>query len=215
MKEKLQKAPVIAVARHRIRTDGEGVTSLVCFYGCPLRCRYCLNPFTTAPGTKFTPMDAAQLYEQLRVDELYFLSTGGGVTFGGGEPLLYAGFLRQFRGVCGGEWRLTAETSLAVPWEQVEAALDCLDEWIIDIKDTDPRIYRRYTGKENGLVLENLQRLAERIPPERVLLRLPLIPGYNTEADRRRSQERLEQMGFTRFDLFTYLKNDLAETETM
>ena len=37
------KAPLIAIARHRLTVDGEGVTTLVAFHGCPLRCRYCLN----------------------------------------------------------------------------------------------------------------------------------------------------------------------------
>ena len=40
------QAPVSAVSRHRIATDGEGVTTLVVFHSCPLRCRWCLNPQT-------------------------------------------------------------------------------------------------------------------------------------------------------------------------
>ncbi|MCB6973223.1 carboxypeptidase-like regulatory domain-containing protein [Butyricimonas sp. DFI.6.44] len=35
---------VIGIERHRLQTDGEGVSTLVAFHGCPLRCRYCLNP---------------------------------------------------------------------------------------------------------------------------------------------------------------------------
>lgn len=48
------QAPVIAVSRHRIQTDGQGVTTLVCFHGCPLRCRCCLNPFSFAENTAYT-----------------------------------------------------------------------------------------------------------------------------------------------------------------
>ena len=36
-------AKIIGVSRHRLTTDGEGVTTLVAFNGCPLRCKYCLN----------------------------------------------------------------------------------------------------------------------------------------------------------------------------
>ena len=36
--------PVIGVSRHRLGTDGNGVTTLVAFHGCKLRCKYCLNP---------------------------------------------------------------------------------------------------------------------------------------------------------------------------
>ena len=42
-------APVIAVSRLRMKIDGPGVTTLVCFHGCPLRCHWCLNPFSFAP----------------------------------------------------------------------------------------------------------------------------------------------------------------------
>ena len=38
------RAKVIGVVRHRLLTDGDGVTTLVAFHNCPLRCKYCLNP---------------------------------------------------------------------------------------------------------------------------------------------------------------------------
>ena len=37
------KTPLIGICRHRLTTDGTGVTTLVAFHGCPLCCRYCLN----------------------------------------------------------------------------------------------------------------------------------------------------------------------------
>lgn len=197
-------APVITVDRLRINTDGEGVTTLVGFYGCPLRCKYCLNPFSFAPDTRRTDMTPAELYEKVKGDAVYFLATGGGVTFGGGEPLLYPAFLEGFRRVCGGGWHLCAETSLNVPWANVERAAGCIDTFYVDVKDTDPAIYRSYTGQDNGGALDNLARLRELIGPERITVRLPLIPGFNTDGDRRRSRERLEAMGLTRFDEFTY-----------
>lgn len=197
-------APVITCDRHRITTDGVGVTTLVCFHGCPLRCKYCINPFSFAPDTRRTDMTAEQLYQKVKIDELYFLATGGGVTFGGGEPLLYPSFLREFRHLCGGDWHLCAETSLNVPWEHVEQAAECIDVFYVDVKDTDPGIYRRYTGQENALALDNLRRLVERIGRSRIVARLPLIPDFNTDEDRKRSQELLTAMGVTQFDRFDY-----------
>ena len=81
--EHMITAPVIISARHRMQTDGQGVTTLVCFHGCPLRCKWCINPFSFALDTKRTHMTVRELYEQIKIDELYFLATGGGVTFGG------------------------------------------------------------------------------------------------------------------------------------
>ena len=194
------------LSRHRLATDGQGVTTLVGFHGCPLRCRHCLNPMSLAEGTFCKKMTPAQLYDEMKIDNLYFLATGGGVTFGGGEPLLHPGFLREFRALCGPQWRLTAETSLAVRWESVQTvAVDAaFDEFIVDCKDGNPEIYRRYTGGDALLMQENLRRLLTILPPEKILLRLPLIPGYNTEEDRARSEALFREMGVLRFDRFVY-----------
>lgn len=198
------RAPVITFSRLRMQTDGQGVTTLVCFHGCPLRCQWCLNPFSFAPDTKRTPMTPAALYEQVRIDNLYFLATGGGITFGGGEPLLYADFLAEFRRICGRYWHLCAETSLHVPWENAETAASCIDHFYIDCKDCNPDIYRRYTGQDNARMLDNLQMLLALVGPERITVRVPLIPEFNTEKDRHHSVELLKQAGITQFDLFTY-----------
>lgn len=197
-------APVITCDRHRIATDGVGVTTLVCFHGCPLRCKYCINPFSFAPDTRRADMTAEQLYQKVKVDELYFLATGGGITFGGGEPLLYPEYLSEFRALCGKEWHLCAETSLNVPWEHVERAAKCIDVFYVDVKDTNSDIYRRYTGQENGQVLDNLEKLTEVVGPDRIVVRLPLIPEFNTESDRESSRILLMNMGLTQFDRFTY-----------
>lgn len=43
-------ARIIGIARHRLPTDGDGVTTLVAFHGCPLRCRHCLNHRSFSDG---------------------------------------------------------------------------------------------------------------------------------------------------------------------
>ena len=149
-------------------------------------------------------MTPQQLFDQMKIDNLYFLATGGGVTFGGGEPLLYASFLRDFRIICGPHWHLCAETSLNVPWENVRIAARCIDIFYIDCKDTDPNIYLRYTGKGNKQMLDNLKKLLRLVGPARIVVRLPLIPEYNTEENRQNSRKLLEEMGISQFDLFTY-----------
>ena len=205
--EKATIAPIVTCARLRMQTDGKGVTTLVCFHGCPLRCRYCINPFSFAEDTKRESLTPKQLYDRVKIDALYFLATGGGVTFGGGEPLLYGRFLQEFREICGQDWHLCAETSLNVPREQVELTAECIDHFYVDCKDTNPDIYRRYTGRNNEKMLENLQFLLSLVGPERITVRLPLIPDYNTEEGRQQSKALLQEMGIQKFDLFTYRVN--------
>ena len=198
------KAEIAAVSRLRIVVDGEGVTTLTAFMSCPLRCRYCLNPQTLTPDGPHRVMTPGELYAEVRKDELYYLATGGGVTFGGGEPLLRPDFIRAFRSICGPAWKLNAETSLNVPPENVESLIPVIDHWFIDIKDMDGEIYRNYTGRDNARVRGNLLLLADAGLAARCTLRIPHIPGYNTDADRDRSVKELEAMGFSVFDRFEY-----------
>ena len=201
---KKQRAKIIGIARHRLSTDGDGVTTLVAFHGCPLRCRYCLNPQSLVDGGRFREYSPEELYAETRIDELYFIATNGGITFGGGEPCLRTQFIREFRALCGSAWQLNLETSLNVPLTNIEALLPVVNTMIIDIKDMNPDIYHSYTGQSNGRVLDNLRLIADAGRQSDCILRIPLIPGYNTDTDREKSRKALEALGFDRFDLFTY-----------
>ena len=196
--------PLFALCRHRMGSDGAGVTTLAAARGCPLRCKYCLNPQSLREETPARMVAPEELYEMTRVDDLYFQATLGGVTFGGGEPFLYAPFIAAFRQCCGKTWRLTAETSLNVPEGLARAALPALDEVIVDVKDVDPAIYRAYTGGDNARALLNLRLALKTLGAQRVLARVPRIPGYNTERDVQKSVAALRKMGVARFDVFPY-----------
>ena len=69
---------IFAISRHRIATDGKGVTTLVTMHGCPLSCHYCLNPQCKDEATKFRDYTPQQLLSEVANDNLYFLATGGG-----------------------------------------------------------------------------------------------------------------------------------------
>ena len=200
----MKTAPVVTLSRLRILTDGEGVTTLVCFHGCPLRCKMCINDFTLSPDTKYQNLTPKQLYDKLLPDSVYFMSTGGGVTFGGGEPLLYPDFITEFSTLTNGLWTVNIESSLNVPWQNVEAVAKIADSFIVDIKTADPDIYRAYTGRDNAQVLDNLKRLFEIYPADKVKVRIPLIEGYNDKADIYKSRELLKTLGATWFDIFKY-----------
>lgn len=196
--------PLCFLSRLRMSTDGQGVTTLVGAYGCPLRCEYCLNPRSWQEGTPYRSVTPRELYEQVKLDNLYFLATGGGITFGGGEPLSHVGFIHDFRGICPKEWHFTAETSLHIPHENMLLAMEVFDDFVVDIKDMNPSIYKAYTGKENTLVKENLAMLIQHIPAKRIKIRVPLIPRFNTQEDVVASVKTLQTMGFEVFDRFTY-----------
>lgn len=199
------KAPIFGIDRHRMMSDGDGVTTLVGFYGCPLSCQKCLNP--QCKDEKFgeksiTPID---LYQIVKVDDLYFQATRGGVTFGGGEPLCYPAFIAAFHELCKDDgWNLRVETSLNVRQEAVKEVLPCINEFIVDIKDMNPDIYKAYTGMDNKLVKDNLRMLVEEGAADKILLRVPSIEGYNTDEDIRKSKRELQEMGLQRFDIFSY-----------
>ena len=101
------EVPIIGISRHRLGRDGKGVTTLVAFHGCTLHCRYCLNPQCLSPDCTCLMMTPDELIDELKIDDLYFQATGGGVCFGGGEPLLRSEFIREFRSLAPKEWRIT------------------------------------------------------------------------------------------------------------
>jgi len=86
---------IMTISRLRMGTDGAGVSTLVTFFGCPLQCKYCANWFcheNETPRISYTP---EALVSSLMQDDIYFKMTGGGVVFGGGEPLLQAEFIHE------------------------------------------------------------------------------------------------------------------------
>ena len=198
-------APFIAINRHRLTTDGEGVTTLVGFHGCPLHCEYCLNAQCLQADGVWCRLTPGELYSEVEIDDLYFVAAGGGICFGGGEPLLRSDFIKAFAEIMNPEWKLTIETSLNVPLENVKAVASLVQMWYVDIKDMNPDIYKAYGCKENKQVVSNLQWLAANGYADKVIIRLPLIPEYNTDEDRQQSQQQLEKMGFTNFDKFNYI----------
>lgn len=200
--------PVFGIERHRMHTDGIGVTTLVGTYGCPLSCKYCINTYAKDTNIleKVRYYTAQELYDVLKKDELYFLATGGGVVFGGGEPLLHAHFYKEFKELCKNKWRLTVETSLNIDLQVVEESIDIFEDYIIDIKDMDPKIYKNYTLMDNNRVIENLRFLLSKVSTANICVRVPHIYDYNTNEDVKRSIRFLKKMGIELIDEFTYIK---------
>lgn len=199
------RTPLIGIVRHRISTDGQGVTTLVAFHGCTLRCRYCLNPQCLDERTVCRVVTPQELLDEVSIDNLYFLATGGGITFGGGEPLIRSGFIKDFCRIAPKKWNISIETALNADTHHLTEILPYVNHYFIDVKDMDNKIYQAYTLHDNHRVLENLKLLTGNLPPERITIRLPLIPGYNNNTNRTESMRKLKSMGLTNFDFFTYI----------
>ena len=146
-----------------------------------------------------------EILDEVTVDDLYYKATGGGVVFGGGEPLLRSDGIVDFCQLRPMEWRVYVETSLNVEHHHLEAVAPYIDHYYIDVKDMNPDIYRIYTNRSNRRVIGNLHWLASHVDTGKVTIRLPHIPDYNTIQAIERSQQQLETMGFKDFDRFDYI----------
>jgi pyruvate formate lyase activating enzyme len=198
------REPIIGISRLRMGTDGHGIRTLVAFHGCCLSCKYCLNPKCLGLKTRVKEMSPEEIIHEITKDELYYIATKGGVTFGGGEPLLKSGFIKEILELGAKRWNIAVETSLNVPKENLQELRSYINEYIVDIKDMNPNVYQQYTGKSNEQVKSNLKWLIDEELSDRIICRIPLIPGYNSKYAQEVSKELLIQMGIRRFDLFTY-----------
>lgn len=208
-------APIFGISRLRMGTDGPGITTLVTFMGCPLQCKYCLNDFchkpvfeangkTPSKGVSvITPQD---LYDKVKIDNLYFGMTGGGICFGGGEPALQWRFIRSFRKICGPEWKITLETCLHYNEYIIKELSKIVDLWIVDIKSMEPIIFEEYTGVKVAPLFNRLKFLRDIVGEEKVVIKIPFIPEYKDEHSVKWELSKIKAMGFTHIEQIEYIK---------
>lgn len=202
-----EAVPFIGINRHRLGADGRGVTTLAAFHGCTLRCKYCLNRRCLESAEGLPAYTPEQLFKHVSIDNLYFIATGGGVCFGGGEPLLHSDFIYEFKELCGKSWNITVETSLNVPQKAVAKVVKVAGEFIVDIKESNLNIYNAYTSGDGSRAWDNLRYLLSEVAAAQVMVRVPLIKDYNTESDTAKTVEKLKKMGVLRIDKFEYITN--------
>lgn len=123
-------------------------------------------------------MTSGEVFEKVRRDKMFYDSSGGGVTFSGGEPLLHPQFVAEVFDGCQNEGINTCvETCGFVPWSAFETVLPVTDYFYYDLKHPDSEIHEKLTGVPNIRILENAARLAK--TGANILFRQPLIPGIN------------------------------------
>ncbi len=205
------KTPLVFDIKRSSVTDGPGLRTVVFFKGCNLDCFWCHNPEgkdagvqqaffaekcqecggcaqTDAPcpygarktyGTVYT---VEELMAIIRADLPYYKATGGGVTFSGGECLLYPSFIASLAVACQQEGiSVAVDTAGDVPFERFEAVLPWTDLFLYDIKALDAALHRRGTGRDNARILDNLERLRQK--GCNLLIRVPVIPDFNEGAE--------------------------------
>lgn len=203
--DKELKANIMTISRHRICSDGGGVRTLVTFYGCPLHCEYCINDFCHNSISNMKTTD--EVLAELLKDDLYFKATNGGVTFGGGEPLLQSSFIKELIGKMPKHWNVCIETSLAVNFRHIEELIPYVDHWFVDTKDYhNERIYDEYTQTKGlyPLMIRNLRILKNIVGEEKITVRVPSIKGFNDKTDVNLSMVVLKLNGFNNIDKFEY-----------
>jgi len=125
---------------------------------------------------------AEEIIAQVRKDKSFFNASGGGLTVSGGEPTVQIDFLEQLLILAKREGIGTAvETCGYASQRSFERIAPYTDYFLFDYKESDPEKHFFFTGKKPLLILENLSFL-DRIGAN-IILRIPLIPGYNATTE--------------------------------
>ena len=135
----------------------------------------CLTGALTSWGKYYTVEEAMDV---IRRDRVFFEKTGGGVTISGGEALLQPDFVYAVFEQCHREGINTClESALHVRPEVVDRFLPVTDYFITDIKHMDAEIHLQRCGVPNGLILNNIKRVAR--DGSALIVRTPVLKGFN------------------------------------
>jgi len=162
---------------------------------------------------RFTSVD--EVLREVERDQIFYRTSGGGVTISGGEPLAQAAFVAELLRSCRCHGIDTAiETCGHAPWEDLALVLAYTDTVLFDVKHVDTIAHHRFTGVGNELILANLRRVVK--SGARVVLRLPLVPGWNADADTVRAIATLARdLGIADLHLLPYHRLGESKYQTL
>lgn len=152
----------------------------------PERCTCCGKCVEACPakamemsGTEFT---IEYLMDEIEKETLVMDRSEGGVTFCGGEPLMYPDTLLELLRRCGGLGiHRAVDTSLYARPDVIRQVMQETDLFLVDLKTMDEAKHKRYCGVSNALILDNIRLIAETGKDFRV--RIPLIEGINADEE--------------------------------
>ena len=173
---------------HESKCTGCGKCREVCennLKKCTLcgRCTsFCPSGAREICGKEYT---VSEVFEELMRDSVFYKTSGGGVTFSGGECMLQIDFLEEILKECKKNGLHTAvDTAGNVSYGFFERILPHTDLFLYDVKCLESEKHKRYTGQGNELILENLKKLLK--DGKHVWVRIPVIPSVNDTEDEMR-----------------------------
>lgn len=125
-------------------------------------------------------VSADEVVKTVLRDAEYYMTSGGGVTLSGGEPLLQPDFAAEILRKCKENGIHTAiETAANVPAESINKCLPYIDFILCDIKCADDEKHKTLTGVSNKRILENAELFKK--SGKDIVFRMPVIPGLNND----------------------------------
>jgi pyruvate formate lyase activating enzyme len=113
-------------------------------------------------------------------DRVFYVESGGGVTFSGGEPLMQAAFLRAcLEGSRERGHHTVVDTCGHAPTRELLDVAAAVDLFLFDLKLMDDVRHRELLGVSNRRILDNARALGKR--GAAMWLRVPLLPGVNDD----------------------------------
>ncbi len=163
------------------------------------------------------PMNADEVFDAVKRDNIFYQASGGGVTISGGEPLLQPEFVVDLFKKCRRAGIHTCiETSGYAPESALRQVLPYTNYVLYDLKHLNSEKHRRHTGKPNRLILTNAKIVAA--SGVEVLFRMPLIPGINDDLQNiKETAELLHKLGNNtpRIELMPYHRLGKGKYESL
>ncbi len=123
--------------------------------------------------------DAEELMQIIERERVHIEQSGGGITFSGGEPLMFHEFLIEMLKASGEKGLHRAvDTCGFAPTKTLLEVAKYTDLFLYDLKLMDSVHHKKWTGKDNKLILKNLIKLAE--SGANINIRIPFIKNVNT-----------------------------------
>lgn len=166
------KQQAITFENGRIITDAEKCTM------CETCIDYCINNARERTGKSYT---VTQLIKEIEKDRMFYEESFGGVTLSGGEIMTqnmeYIEELAKRLKRKG--YNITIDTCGYAPYENYERMLPYVDTFLYDIKLMDEEKHKKYMGKGNKLILDNLKKISD--AGANIYIRIPVIGGVNAD----------------------------------